>query len=136
MKLASTSKLSAIALALPFGLSLVACSGEVRDELPFESRSAYVEDAADTACDRINECGEIGNDKTYRTYDDCVVAQTEGFNDLWPSDQCEGERINGAKFDDCMARASSMACDGFSSLADAAAFSNECNADKVCTDAP
>ena len=128
------SSWSVLLISIPSALT--ACSGEARDALPFESRSAYVEDAANEACDRIDECGEIGTDKAYNTDDDCVVAKTDDFNGLWPSDKCEGERMNGEKFDDCMSRVSAVACDGFASFADNVAFAAECNADKLCTDAP
>lgn len=99
-----------------------------------ESREEYRDEAAQVACEREQECGRIGDGKDYRTFDDCVVDKTDDFNRTWPSDQCKDDRINEEKFDACMGRLSSIACEGFTRLADAAAFANECNADKVCTD--
>jgi hypothetical protein len=99
-----------------------------------ESREAYRDEAAETACKRERECGNIGDGKSYRTDDDCIVDKTDDFNKTWPSDQCKDDRINEDKFDGCMSRLSTIACDGFTRLADVAAFSSECNADKVCID--
>jgi hypothetical protein len=121
------------AMSLPF--TALACA-ETLDETPFESRSSYVNRAASKACERVEECGEIGSDKDYNTTDDCEVAKREDFNSLWPSDECEDGRINGDKYEGCLARISSVACDGFANLADNVSFASECNADKVCTDAP
>jgi hypothetical protein len=119
------SSLSRLPLSLVLISSLAACG---------ESREEYRDEAAQTACQREDECGNIGSDKTFKSMDDCIVDKTSDFNNTWPSDRCQDERINEEKFDACMGRLSSIACDGFTRLADVAAFASECNADKVCID--
>lgn len=118
-------RLSHLLLCSATSLSLLACSRDRED---------YLDDAVDTACKREDECGNIGQGKSFRTIDDCRVEQRANYNRFWPSDTCRDSRINPDRFDACMARVRSFSCGGLGRIADGISFSSECNADKVCID--
>lgn len=117
-------RLSLMAL-IPVALLATSCG---------ESREEYRDEAAQIACENEQRCGFIGDGKDYRTFDDCIVDKTDDFNRAWPSDRCQDDRINEEKFDTCMNRLSSIACENPARFTDSISFASECNADKVCTD--
>lgn len=100
-----------------------------------ESREAYRDEMTATICDREAECGNIGPDERFSSYDDCMVETRSDVNDAWPEDECGGKSINEEKFEECISRAETLSCEGgFSGGLDRIAFWSNCNADDVCID--
>ncbi|TXD44566.1 hypothetical protein FRC96_00345 [Lujinxingia vulgaris] len=108
-----------LALALP----LFGCGEPTRED--------YRDEAAETYCDRADECGNIGDGQDYETVSDCVIDQTDLFNEAWPADECGNGRINETQFDSCVDRLEVVACDG--NFFDQLSALDECRAGNVCT---
>lgn len=112
-----------IALLVPMA---VACGEPTREEAR--------DDIAQVRCERFEECGDIGSGETFSSLDDCVVNQKQDFNDRWPSDRCAEGHLNEELYENCLKRASTIACDGSARATDQQAFDRECSARKLCTD--
>lgn len=108
-----------LALALP----LFGCGEPTRED--------YRDEAAETYCDRTEDCGDIGEGRDYETYSDCVIDQKDRFNEAWPADECGNGRINESQFDRCLDRLEIAACDG--NWLDQLSALDECRAGNVCT---
>ncbi|TXD36141.1 hypothetical protein FRC98_13545 [Lujinxingia vulgaris] len=108
-----------LALALP----LFGCGEPTRED--------YRDEAAETYCDRVDECGNIGDGGEYESVSDCIIDQKDRFNEVWPASECDNGRINETQFDRCLDRINVAACDG--SWLDTFSAINECRAGNVCT---
>lgn len=115
-------------------LSMTAC-GEVSDALE-PDRESRVQSISDEACDRSEECGEIGPDKTYETRSECESDMRSRFYDLWPEASCNRGQINDDRYDTCVKRVETFSCDGAGAFFDTLTFGDECDSDAVCIDAP
>ncbi|RAL20434.1 hypothetical protein DL240_16650 [Lujinxingia litoralis] len=109
-------------VVLAVALSQFACGEPTRED--------YRDEAAETFCDRSDDCGNVGEGRTYSSYSDCLVEKKADFNDVWPADQCSGDRIIESQFDRCLDRIKVSACDG--SWLDQLSTLNECRAGNVC----
>jgi hypothetical protein len=94
------------------------------------NRESAVSDMTTTACDRWDECGAIGEGKSYATYDECKADNLDNFYQLWPSEACGEGKITPAAYDDCLNRTATYPCGG--SVLDMLTFTQNCNADVVC----
>ena len=127
-----TSKLS---LAMLAAGALAACGpvGRTVDDTRLEpDREQRVLAITQTACDRFESCGNIGNDEAFETYEECLAQQEDNFRDLWPADECGNGQIDTSMYKDCDARAESYPCD--SNIFDFLSYYSQCNADDVCID--
>jgi hypothetical protein len=95
------------------------------------SRSA-AEQIAQARCEREQQCGNIGGDKTYSSSQDCLARiQTEWKDDL-NARECPGG-INQQQLNECMAQVRGEACGNpFDTLARVA----ECTSGQICIEQP
>lgn len=98
------------------------------------SREEARDDIAQVRCDRFEECGQIGSGERFSSMDACVVDQTREFDMRWPAARCSSGHLNEARYEDCLKRASTLACDGAIAIADQQAFDMECSARRLCVD--
>ena len=88
-----------------------------------------VDSATNATCDRYEECGEIGADKSYENRESCETNVRDFWNDHWTVADCEGH-INGAALTVCTDRISSTECDSFVDRVNT--VYNSCDSDDVC----
>lgn len=98
------------------------------------SREEARDDIAQVRCDRFEECDQIGAEKRFSSTDDCIRDQTSEFDTRWPVERCSSGHLNEARYEDCLRRASTLACDGAIAIADQQAFDMECSARRICVD--
>jgi hypothetical protein len=88
------------------------------------------EQIAESRCEREQQCGNIGNDKTYTTSGECLTRiQTDWREDL-NSRECPGG-INQKELDECLGRIRAEACEN---PFDALARITECTAAQICVE--
>ncbi len=133
------TKLHGIGLTGLMGLMFcAACAGEageaVDDTVVEPALDTRIEFIANKACDRFEECGEIGegDDQDYKTRDECENDMESSFRDLWPADECSDGRIEATAYDACVSRAETYSCD--MGIFEFITYYDECNASDVCTD--
>jgi len=115
------------ALTISLGLCLTGCTEP--------SRESQRDTAADTYCERLEACGDVGAGQRYASMDDCAIAQRDFFNDLWPADKCSDGRINEERFDSCVADLEVAECSmNIFDVLDVAEFLAKCRAQEVCID--
>jgi Family of unknown function (DUF6184) len=135
MKSAMSMVLSAVATV---GMAIfAACGDDQTDNTIFEpSREARIDDFAETACERYEDCAGYGtgSGQAYQSETDCEIDLRQRAVGLWPVDRCAGGRINDTRFDACVASVRGAACGA--GLIDSIAALGDCNADIVCTDPP
>jgi hypothetical protein len=95
------------------------------------ARSA-AEQIADSRCEREQQCGNIGNDKTYATSEECVTRIQSDWREDLNSRQCPGG-INRKELNDCLSRIRAEACEN---PFDALARITECTAAQICIEQP
>jgi hypothetical protein len=112
------------------------CGDEIDNTILEPSRETRIEQLAETACDRYEECVGYGtgSGQTYQSETDCEIDLQQRAAALWPVDRCGGGRIDNIRYDACAAAVRAGACGA--GLIDAIAALADCNADKVCTDPP
>lgn len=119
-------------------LMFAACTGEageaVDNTVAEPSLDTRVQLIATEACERFEECGNIGegDGNAYETMEECRTEMEGDFYDLWPQDECSDGRVDATKYDSCLMRAETYSCDD--NIFDFIAYYSECNADDVCTD--
>jgi hypothetical protein len=91
------------------------------------TRSA-AEQLAHARCEREQTCGNIGNDKTYSSSEDCVTRVSNDWKDDLNARECPGG-INQQQLDECMAQIRAEAC---SSPFDTLARITECTSAQIC----
>lgn len=90
------------------------------------SREEYRDMAAEEVCDEAERCNSLGS----TSYGDCIIEQRARFNDFWPSSQCSDGRISEERYNRCMNRARTAACDG--NFFDQLSAASDCRASQVC----
>ena len=98
------------------------------------TRETRIKDLAEDACDRYESCTGYGSDKAYASEAECEADFTSKAGTLWPTDKCNNGQISNPRYEQCVAAAKAVACDG--SILDAITALDDCNAGKVCTDPP
>lgn len=95
------------------------------------TRSA-AEQLAEARCQRERQCGNIGNDKTYSSTQDCLARIQSDWKDDLNSRQCPGG-INQEQLDECMSEVRSEDCNNpFDTLARV----SECTKAQICIEEP
>ena len=115
--------------------ALTACGPvtETVDDTAIEpDRETRIQRISNTACDRFDQCGDIGEDQLFESYEACLDEQRGNFRDLWPAEECNRGQIDDAMYDDCDARAETYPCD--SNIFDFLSYYSQCEADDVCID--
>lgn len=95
------------------------------------SRSA-AEQIAESRCEREQQCGNIGNDKTYHTSDECFTRIQSDWREELNSRQCPGG-INQSQLNECLAQIRGEACEN---PFDALARITACTAAQICIEQP
>lgn len=123
-------------MMLGAGLLLMgACSAadEAVDDTALEpSLETRIDRIASTACDRFEECGDIGSGKDYENREACMDDMRQDFRDLWPADECSDGRVNAEAYDICDKKAETYSCD--MGLFEFISYYQSCSASDVCTD--
>lgn len=124
---------AAVSGAMIWGAAGCGPVAEGRDDGVFEpSRERRVEGIAKQLCNRLDSCGEIGEDYSYKTKDECRSELESDFYDLWPADECSDGRIDSVAYGACYDRAENYPCD--SNIFDLFSYLSSCGEDDVCTD--
>jgi hypothetical protein len=84
-------------------LAVVGCGGVS------SSQEVARDKATKASCDWYASCSEIGAGKTYPTRADCDVNVRAGWNNAWPSAECDG-KIDQAQLDVCLTSISITEC--------------------------
>jgi hypothetical protein len=92
------------------------------------SLDAAREQAARKACHSFQRCGQIGDGKTYPSYDECLTRQRTSWLDAWPSSLCDG-KMNSAAVDVCLGAIDNTTCNSFIDLL---ATLEKCDKKNVC----
>jgi hypothetical protein len=95
------------------------------------SREGARDRAVTHACDRLQDCGNIGSGsgKLYSTREDCEVEQRSLWTNVWPEADCT-DQISGDALDLCLQSIDRTAC-GFS--LDIFSTGNVCKKESVCS---
>jgi hypothetical protein len=91
------------------------------------ARSA-AEQLAHARCEREQGCGNIGNDKTYSSSQDCLTRVSNDWKDDLNARECPGG-INQKQLDECLGQIKAEAC---SSPFDTLARITECTSAQIC----
>jgi hypothetical protein len=119
-------------------LAVVACMGcggsKVDDggggggDTPTDQATA-VRQASETNCNTYRQCGAIGPDKAYVSYEDCMAQRLEFWNERWPANACT-QRISTQPLSQCINALGTIACN---SLIDELKVNNEyCPQSSIC----
>ncbi|MBM7112447.1 DUF6184 family natural product biosynthesis lipoprotein [Archangium primigenium] len=117
-------------------LAVVACvgcgdsnmSGGGGGDTPTDQATA-VRQASETNCNTYQECGSIGPDKTYVSYDDCMTRRLAFWNERWPASACT-QRISQSPLSQCLNALGTLSCN---SLIDELKVNNEyCPQANIC----
>lgn len=99
---------------------------------PASGTRPAAEQLAQARCERERTCGNIGNDKTYSSSQDCLARVQSDWRDDLNARDCPGG-INQHELDECMSQIRSEACGNpFDTLARIA----ECTSGQICIDIP
>ncbi len=80
-------------------------------------------------CRFEQRCGNIGSGQNYASLEECLVDKRADFQNLWPTDRCDG-RINGETLNVCFQAIENTQCNN---LIDLFATFSKCEASDVCT---
>ena len=143
----SLSKLDLCFLGAASLLSAVGCNHESQERDPniastttpvagtmtpaSRTRSA-AEQLSHARCEREQSCGNIGNDKTYSSSQDCMARVSNDWKDDLNARECPGG-INQKQLDECLAQIKAEAC---SSPLDTLARITECTSAQICIEQP
>jgi hypothetical protein len=108
-------------LSIVVAISCVACGGVSRQDARNQ--------ATQKACDKYNECTQIGEGKIYASRDACEVDQTAAWERTWPVTICEA-RIDKTAFDLCINAIQVTECGSVADLINV--YFNKCTAQNVC----
>lgn len=90
------------------------------------------EQIAESRCEREQQCGNIGNDRTYTTSQECFTRIQKDWRDDLNSRECPGG-INQKELNDCLGQIRAEACENpFDTLARV----TECTAAQICIEKP
>ena len=107
-------------LALPFGLLVLSACVSVEGAR---------EGAAQRHCKFEERCGNIGSGKTYASVQECLTSKRADWQNIWPTDRCEG-RINGETLNVCYTAIENTQCNN---IVDFFATASKCESSDVCT---
>lgn len=139
------SKLGLCSLAASAAFSIVGCSKEsergpadgpgtaMADGMTPAARTrSAAEQLAQARCEREQQCGNIGADKTYSSAQDCTARIRSDWKDDLNARECPGG-INQKELDECMQQIRGEAC---SNPFDTLARVTECTAGQICIEKP
>lgn len=92
-------------------VSIVGCGSSNVADITDRQEDA-VRAATKRTCDRYEECGRIGTDKTYTTRDECDAEVKSYWNDRWPAADCN-DRINGDNLETCLQSVDTTDCNSY-----------------------
>jgi hypothetical protein len=95
------------------------------------TRSA-AEQIAQARCEREQECGNIGNDKTFSSSQDCLARIQNDWKDDLNARECPGG-INQKQLKECLAQVRAEAC---ANPFDTLARITECTSRQICIEQP
>jgi hypothetical protein len=95
------------------------------------SRSA-AEQLAQARCEREQQCGNVGPDKTFSSAQDCLVRIQSDWKDELNARECPGG-INQHELNECMTQVRAEAC---SNPFDTLARITECTSGQICIEKP
>jgi hypothetical protein len=95
------------------------------------TRSA-AEQIAQARCEREQQCGNIGRDKTFSSSQDCFLRIENDWKDELSARQCPGG-INQKELNECMGQVRAEAC---SNPFDTLARITECTSAQICIEQP
>ena len=104
-------------------------SGEMT---PASRTRSAAEQIAQARCEREQECGNIGADKTYSSAQDCLARIQNDWKDELSSRQCAGG-INQHELNECMGQIRTEAC---GNPFDTLARITECTQGQICIEQP
>ncbi|HVZ75112.1 MAG TPA: DUF6184 family natural product biosynthesis lipoprotein [Polyangia bacterium] len=92
------------------------------------SRETARDQATTATCDRLMQCGNIGDGKAFSSYDNCKIMEQSFWEGHWDAATCDN-KIDGANLTVCLSAISATDCgnglDLFATLA-------KCDEAKVC----
>jgi hypothetical protein len=111
---------------------LVDSSGAALDMAPASRSRSATEQLAEARCQRERQCGNVGDDKTYSSSQDCLARIQSDWKDDLNSRQCPGG-INQEQLDECLSEVRGEDCNNpFDTLARIA----ECTKAQICIEEP
>ncbi len=99
---------------------------------PASRARTAAEQIAESRCEREQQCGNIGNDKTYTTSQECVSRIQSDWREDLNSRECPGG-INQKELNECLGQVRGEACEN---PFDALARITECTAAQICIEKP
>ena len=134
------SKLGLCTLAATAALSIVGCNktgerepnAERADLTPASRTRSAAEQIAQARCEREQQCGNVGGDKTYSSTQDCLARIQSDWKDDLNSRECPGG-INQKELNECMAQVRAEAC---ANPFDTLARVTECTSGQICVEQP
>ncbi|WP_043428533.1 DUF6184 family natural product biosynthesis lipoprotein [Cystobacter fuscus] len=92
-------------------------------------QSDAVNAAANTTCNRYQDCGEIAAGKKYSTRDECMNAEKGNWNGRWSVAECDN-RINGDNLNFCLDAIEATSC---GNVFDQINTATKCTQNDVCS---
>jgi Family of unknown function (DUF6184) len=134
------SKLGLFSLATTAAFAILGCNkaGEREpntdrsDMTPAARTRSAAEQISQARCEREQQCGNIGPDKTFSSSQDCLVRIQNDWKEDLDSRQCPGG-INQHELNECMAQVRAEAC---ANPFDTLARITECTSGQVCIEQP
>ena len=139
------SKLGLCSLAAATAFSVVGCNKESEREAntgratamgdgmtPAARTRTAAEQIAQARCEREQQCGNIGNDKTFSSTQDCLARIQSDWKDDLNARECPGG-INQHELNECMSQVRAEAC---SNPFDTLARITECTSGQICIEKP
>lgn len=99
---------------------------------PASGTRPAAEQLAQARCERERTCGNIGDDKTFSSSQDCLARIQNDWRDDLNARECPGG-INQHELDECMAQIRTEAC---GNPFDTLARITECTAGQICIEKP
>jgi hypothetical protein len=104
----------------------------VDDMAPASRTRSAAEQIARARCEREQECGNIGRDKTFSSSQDCLARIQNDWKEDLNARQCPGG-INQHELNECLEQVRAEAC---SNPFDTLARITECTSGQICIDQP
>ena len=83
-------------------------------------------------CNRIEQCGDIGEGRDFENYSECISDTESFFYDLWPSDECAEGQIDSIAYEGCYQEVQNYPCNA--DFFDVLDFFSDCGSDEICID--
>ncbi len=88
------------------------------------------ESAAQHSCNWYQSCKDLGTDKSYATFDECLTKQRSSWLTAWPTASCGPSQLNPSNLDVCLKAIDATTC---GNVIDAIATFAKCDKSKVCS---